>query len=141
MVHNLTLSQIIRLNTDVKSVPDNTFFSTLYCASVKDYQCVPRVDGVICHESITCQAINSRLRKKVKGLTELCHGNLSDPKMRVTSQGLDAPLLVGLVIACSLSCLVVLVCFVFWRRFKNARRVKQGEVEFHLDRKDFQMTS
>ncbi|KAL9953649.1 hypothetical protein ACROYT_G041099 [Oculina patagonica] len=43
-VHSLTLGKIIRLNTGFKSAPDNVFFSTDYCASVKDFQCVPKME-------------------------------------------------------------------------------------------------
>ena len=36
------MSKIIRLNTGFKSVPVNVFFSSDYCASVEDFQCVPK---------------------------------------------------------------------------------------------------
>ena len=39
-VHSLTLGTIIRLNTEFKSAPDNVFYSSKYCESVKDFQCV-----------------------------------------------------------------------------------------------------
>ncbi|KAL9953645.1 hypothetical protein ACROYT_G041095 [Oculina patagonica] len=46
-VHSLTLGKIIRLNTGFKSAPDNVFFSTDYCTSVKDFQCVPKTDSSV----------------------------------------------------------------------------------------------
>ena len=36
----MTLGKLIRMNTGFKSAPDNVFFSTQYCAGVKDFQCV-----------------------------------------------------------------------------------------------------
>ncbi|CAH3032723.1 unnamed protein product, partial [Porites evermanni] len=43
-VNSMTLSKIIRMNTGFKTAPDNVFFSTQYCASVKDFQCVPKTE-------------------------------------------------------------------------------------------------
>jgi hypothetical protein len=37
---NLTLSEIIRLNTDFDDVPENTMFATQHCALVVSHQCV-----------------------------------------------------------------------------------------------------
>ena len=40
----MTLGKLIRMNTGFKSAPDNVFFSTQYCAGVKDFQCVPKTE-------------------------------------------------------------------------------------------------
>ncbi|XP_065179778.1 uncharacterized protein LOC135810229 [Sycon ciliatum] len=47
MIHNLTLTEIIKLNTGVKSYPSNPFFATRFCKSVLNHQCVP-VDKPSC---------------------------------------------------------------------------------------------
>ena len=44
MVNSMTLGKIIRMNTGFKTAPDNVFFSTQYCAGVKDFQCVPKTE-------------------------------------------------------------------------------------------------
>ncbi|XP_073248167.1 uncharacterized protein [Porites lutea] len=43
-VNSMTLGKLIRMNTGFKSAPDNVFFSTQYCAGVKDFQCVPKTE-------------------------------------------------------------------------------------------------
>ena len=40
----MTLGKLIRMNTGFKSAPDNVFFSTQYCAGVKDFQCVRKTE-------------------------------------------------------------------------------------------------
>ena len=42
MVNNLTLARIIKLNTGIKDVPDNVFFSAKLCKTVVNHECVPR---------------------------------------------------------------------------------------------------
>lgn len=39
-VENLTLAEIIRLNTNITNVPRHVFYSTLYCADVQNEHCV-----------------------------------------------------------------------------------------------------
>lgn len=47
LVHNLTLSNIVKLNSGVTSYPDNAFFSSRFCKGVVKHQCVP-VDVPTC---------------------------------------------------------------------------------------------
>ncbi|KAJ7374300.1 hypothetical protein OS493_007386 [Desmophyllum pertusum] len=63
-VHSLTLSKIIRLNTGFKSVPDNVFFSTQYCAGVENFQCVPRDET----PNGSCENLQRKLRTLGKDL-------------------------------------------------------------------------
>ncbi len=42
MVNELTLSKIIKLNTDVKDIPDNVFFSSKQCKTVTNHKCIFR---------------------------------------------------------------------------------------------------
>jgi len=61
MVNSLTLSEIIRLNTGFKSVPENVFFSSDYCASVKDFQCVPKEEDTMITEAETSNTVRNVL--------------------------------------------------------------------------------
>lgn len=47
MHKNLTLSQIIRLNTDFHDVPENVMFASQFCSSVVDHQCVVKMPVII----------------------------------------------------------------------------------------------
>ena len=42
MEKNLTLSQIICLNTDFDDVPENVMFSMQRCAFVRQHQCISK---------------------------------------------------------------------------------------------------
>ena len=42
MVNDLTLSKIIKLNTDVKDAPADVFFSTKQCQSVVNHKCIEK---------------------------------------------------------------------------------------------------
>lgn len=50
MIHNLTLSDIIRRNSGLKNYPAPAFFSSRYCQGVKNHQCIP-VDRPSCPAS------------------------------------------------------------------------------------------
>lgn len=60
-VNSLTLSKIIRLNTGFKSVPENVFFSSDYCASVRDFQCVPKEEDPMVTEAETNNTVRNVL--------------------------------------------------------------------------------
>lgn len=54
MVNSLTLSKIIQLNTGIKDVPANVFFSTKVCKKVENHQCEQ-------HQSKDSKAIEKQL--------------------------------------------------------------------------------
>ena len=121
MVQNLTLSRIISLNTDFKNVPENVFFSSLYCADVSNHQCVPR--DVTCHELNTCQATNSRLRRQVEHLRRSCKkSETHSPEMLSAKPDFEWPLVVVVVFSSSLV-LLLTACIVVRRlRARNPPR-------------------
>ena len=61
MVNSLTFSEIIRLNTEFKTAPENVFFSSDFCASVKDFQCVPKEEGPTVTEAETDNTVRNVL--------------------------------------------------------------------------------
>ena len=44
-METLTLSEIIRRNTNITHVPRHVFYSTLHCADVKNEQCFPYLNS------------------------------------------------------------------------------------------------
>ena len=65
-MHSLTLGRIIRLNTGFKTAPDNVFYSTQYCASVKDFQCAPHIENM----TGSCENIQQKLKNLERKLAK-----------------------------------------------------------------------
>ena len=74
MVNNLTLSKIIQLNSGVKDVPYNVFFSTKQCKDVINHKCIP-------HEPVFSPDVEAKL-KTLKNKGETLEKELSDAKQR-----------------------------------------------------------
>lgn len=117
MVHGLTLGRIIRLNTNIKNVPDNVFFSTQYCAGVENYQCKPRVLLPSCRND-TSSKEDKPVRRKVHS----------------TNQGYGPKLFVGLAVLCSLSFMVNVVFIVLYLRKRKCVRTLQSKNSYKVEK-------
>ena len=71
MVENLTLSEIIRRNTNITHVPRHVFYSTLHCMNVKNDQCIPYVINSSSSEQVSEQEhTTAGLESQVENLTQ-----------------------------------------------------------------------
>eukprot|EP00112_Aurelia_sp_Birch-Aquarium-sp1_P019096 Seg466.3 transcript_id=Seg466.3/GoldUCD/mRNA.D3Y31 product="Peroxinectin A" protein_id=Seg466.3/GoldUCD/D3Y31 len=78
MVNNLTLSKIIKLNSGVKDVPYNVFFSTKHCKDVINHKCIP-------HKPVALPDVEVKL-KTLKNKGDTLEKELSNAKQRHTEK-------------------------------------------------------
>lgn len=124
-VHSLTLGKIIRLNTGFKSAPDNVLFSTDYCASVKDFQCIPHNKTLTGH----CDNIQQRLRtlqEDCEKHKQACHANSSVTDASTSNDIIDIVLIVMCV---TFFLIAVLFFFLFLRSRIQLRRNMRADSE------------
>ena len=64
MVNGLTLSKIIKLNTGIKDVPNNVFFSSKVCKGTINHECMK-------YESSDANVIQEHLKGEARGRPKL----------------------------------------------------------------------
>ncbi|XP_031575311.1 peroxinectin A-like [Actinia tenebrosa] len=104
MVHGLTLGRIIRLNTNIKNIPDNVFFSTQYCAGVENYQCKPRDPLPLCRNDTSVGR-----------------------KEHSTNQEYGSNIFIGLALLSSVSFVVNAFLIFLWLRERKSVRTLQSK--------------
>ena len=124
-IHSLKLSKIIRLNTGFKSSPENVFFSTDYCSSVNDFQCVPHNES----ETGSCEDMQRTLWTLRQEL--LKHKKGCDKKSSVTDASTSSnDINTALIVMCVGVFLVAVLLFVlFLRVWLQLRRTQEAKVE------------
>ena len=129
MIHSLTLGKIIRLNTGFKSAPDHVFFSSQYCAGVKDSQCVPRDNST-----------GENSQEKTTEQKDSCNRNSAVMAENNDSCGALIPVLVATCVVFFFVAVVLFVlCLKLWFHFRrckvkdnvNAENQSQFELSYH----------
>lgn len=119
-MNSLTLGRIIRLNTGFKSVPDDVFFSTHYCAAVKDFQCITNSKNL----TGDCVTFQQKLRTLKRDLATCTQGSKASSPPKGNNSSNNSRTVTLLIFFCVVHLLAATIFFVLFLKlwFKFRRR-------------------
>ena len=120
-MNSLTLGRIIRLNTGFKSAPDDVFFSTHYCAAVKDFQCITTNSKNLTGDCVTFQ---QKLRTLERDLATCTQGSKASSPPKGNNISNNSRTVTLLIFFCVVHLLAATIFFVLFLKlwFKIRRR-------------------
>ena len=133
MVNGLTLSKIIQLNTGIKDIPYNVFFSTKICKDVVKHQCVERESS---DPSVLKTQLQQEKNRKAALQAKVDAMSKSTDELRIESATLEAVCIVlGVIIFLFLAALGVM----FLRKKPNKHAGKNHDRKYCHDRRESAM--
>ena len=143
-MNSLTLGRIIRLNTGFKTAPDDVFFSTHYCAAVKDFQCITNSKNL----TGDCVTFQHKLRTLERNLATCTQGSKASSPPKDNNISNNSLTVIVLILFCVVNLLAATIFFVLflklWFKFRrrklkvpcNAKSNRAFEMNNHSYRKN-----